>query len=253
MLPGDIEALFDARIRARVSGYVRDWRYDIGAKVKAGEVLATIEAPELDRQLEQAKGETSRAVAEVELAKLTSKRWSALRASTAVSQQSVDEKSGDFSAKTAAVEAARANYERLKALQNFLQIVAPFAGVVTARHVDIGALVGPDRVQELFSVADVHQGARLCWNAADLFRRNRRRLDRDAEIAAVSGPPLRGESHRDLECDRREVPNACSCSFSPKILTACLLPGSYTEVHFKLPRAARGAARACRGNSLSRQ
>ena len=143
ILPGNVQAFYDARIRARVQGFVRDWRYDIGARVKAGEVLATVEAPELDQQLQQAKGELTRAEAEVNLAKLTSKRWSALRASTAVSQQSADEKSGDYQAKCAAMEAARANVDRLKALTGFLQITSPFAGVVTARNVDIGAFGTP--------------------------------------------------------------------------------------------------------------
>lgn len=107
ILPGNVQSFFDARIRARVQGYVRDWKYDIGARVKAGEVLATVEAPELDQQLQQAKGELARSEAELALAKITTQRWSSLRASTAVSQQSADEKSGEYNARVAATEAAR--------------------------------------------------------------------------------------------------------------------------------------------------
>ena len=153
VLPGDVAAFTDAQIRARVNGYIREWKHDIGAHVKAGETLAIIDAPELEQQTEQAKGEQARAEAHVQLAKLTSKRWAALRASTAVSQQSVDEKSGDFNAKIADVAAARANVERLKALQGFTQVVAPFTGLVTRRNIDVGVLVGPGNGQELFAKA----------------------------------------------------------------------------------------------------
>lgn len=234
VLPGNIQAFFDARIRARVSGYVRDWKYDIGARVKAGDILATVEAPELDRQLQQAQGESMRADAQVQLAKITARRWSALRASTAVSQQSADEKSGDYAAKVAAADAARANVERLKALQGFLQISAPFAGVVTARNVDIGALVGPNMPKELFSVADIHQ-VRVYVGTPQAFAA-------DIKIGIKAELKLPQYPTRVFEAKVITTSNAItekSRTLLVQLLAdnpdGALLPGSYAEAHFKLP------------------
>ncbi len=234
ILPGNVQSFFDARIRARVQGFVRDWRYDIGAKVKAGDVLATVEAPELDQQLQQAKGELSRAEAEVNLAKLTSKRWSALRASTAVSQQSADEKSGDYQAKVAATEAARANVERLRALTGYLQITSPFAGVVTARNVDIGALVGPENKLELFSVADIHQ-VRIYVGVPQAYAASiKPGMIAELKLAQF---PTRLFTAKVLTTSNAIAENSRSLlvqliADNPEGL---LLPGSYAEVHFKLP------------------
>ncbi|ARN80966.1 efflux RND transporter periplasmic adaptor subunit [Methylocystis bryophila] len=234
ILPGNVQSFFDARIRARVQGFVRDWKYDIGARVKAGDVLATVEAPELDQQLQQAKGEFSREEAELALAKLTSKRWSALRASTAVSQQSADEKSGDYQAKQAAVEAARANVERLRALTSYLQITAPFAGVVTARNVDIGALVGPDSKTELFSVADIHQ-VRIYVGVPQAFAASiQPAMTAELKLAQF---PARLFTAKVLTTSNAIAENSRSLlvqlvADNPEGL---LLPGSYAEVHFKLP------------------
>ncbi len=234
ILPGNVQAFFDARIRARVQGFVRDWKYDIGARVKEGEALATVEAPDLDQQLQQAKGDLTRAEAELNLAKLTSKRWSALRASTAVSQQSADEKSGDFQAKEAAVAAARANVERLRALTGYLQITAPFAGVVTARNVDIGDLVGPDRKQELFSVADIHQ-VRIYVGVPQAFAAEIR-VGMVAELKLAQFPT------RLFTAKVLTTSNAIaedSRSLLVQLIAdnpaGLLLPGSYAETHFKLP------------------
>ena len=234
VLPGNVQSFYDARIRARVQGFVRDWKYDIGAKVKAGEVLANVEAPELEQQLQQAKGELTRAEAELSLAKLTSKRWSALRASTAVSQQSADEKSGDFQAKEAAVEAARANVERLRALTGYLQITSPFAGVVTARNVDIGALVGPDNKLELFSVADIHQ-VRIYVGVPQAFAAGIKN-GMIAELKLVQFPTQLFTA-KVLTTSNAIAENSRSLlvqliADNPEGL---LLPGSYAEVHFKLP------------------
>jgi RND family efflux transporter MFP subunit len=154
-LPADVEAFYTAPIHSQVSGYVRMWYRDIGAHVKEGELLATIDAPELDQQLERAKGELAKAQADYNLAVLTADRWKALRASQAVSQQTADEKQGDALAQKAQVSAAQANLDREKALENFKNIVAPFDGVITARRIDVGALVSSSNTSEsgLFDVA----------------------------------------------------------------------------------------------------
>jgi RND family efflux transporter MFP subunit len=160
-LPGTLQAYFNAPIYSRVSGYVRAWYVDIGAQVKAGQLLATIDTPELDQQLIQARADLASAQADMNLAQTTAQRWARLLTQDAVSKQEADEKAGDFAVKTARVNAAKANVERLLALKSFSRITAPFAGVVTARRTDIGALVnagaGATPNSELFDVAKVDE------------------------------------------------------------------------------------------------
>jgi RND family efflux transporter MFP subunit len=159
VLPGNLEADFNAPIYSRVSGYVHAWYVDIGAKVRAGQVLATIDTPELDQQLIQARADLETANANVRLAATTAKRWTSLLAQDAVSKQETDEKNGDLAARSAMVDAAQANLDRLLALKSFSRITAPFDGIVTARRTDIGALVnagaGATANSELFDVAKV--------------------------------------------------------------------------------------------------
>ncbi len=159
VLPGNVEAFYEARIYARVNGYLNMWYQDIGAHVKAGQLLAGIDAPELDQRLEQAKNDLASEEASASLATLTAKRWAALLASQAVSRQSADEKTSDAVRRRAVVAAARANVERLQALESFKRITAPFDGVVTSRQTDIGALInaGSGSGTELFRVADIHK------------------------------------------------------------------------------------------------
>ena len=157
VLPGDVQAFYSAAIHAQVTGYVHEWRKDIGSRVKQGEVLATIDTPALDDQVNQAEGEVEKANANLALAKTTADRWKTLGNSAAVSQQAIDEKVGDQRAKEAELSAAKANLARLRSQKAFATIVAPFDGVVTARNVDIGSYVnssvngGPP----MFVVADV--------------------------------------------------------------------------------------------------
>jgi RND family efflux transporter MFP subunit len=159
-LPGQLFAYNEAPIYARVPGYLKSWNEDIGAKVKSGELLAVIDAPELDQELAQAKANLATVQANLKLAKVTSERFQDLVSDDAVSKQDADEKSGDLAAKTAAVQAAEANVQRLQALEGFKRIVAPFDGVVTERNANIGALVnagaGANPGSSLFKVADVH-------------------------------------------------------------------------------------------------
>src|SRR5512146_1040395 len=158
VLPGDVQAYFDAPIYARVPGYLKKWYFDIGARVTAGDLLAEIETPELDQQLRQAQADLATAAAKEKLAEITAKRWRDMLASDSVSKQEADEKSGDYEAKMATTTAARANVERLQALSSFKRIVAPFDGVVTARKTDIGDLINAGSSgAELFRVADTHK------------------------------------------------------------------------------------------------
>lgn len=159
VLPGTVDAFFQAPIYARVSGYLKMWYTDIGARVKTGQTLAVIETPDLDQELAQAKANLGVAQANYRLAQLTSTRWQKLLKSDAVAVQDVDVKAGDAAAKQAEVNAAQASVERLQALEGFKRIVAPFNGVVTVRKTDVGALInaGSGVGPELFAVADVHE------------------------------------------------------------------------------------------------
>ncbi|CAD6555291.1 efflux RND transporter periplasmic adaptor subunit [Paraburkholderia metrosideri] len=159
-LPGRLEAYTRAPIFAQVSGYLKRWNVDIGTRVKAGQLLAEIETPELDQQLVQARADLQSAQANALVAGTTAKRWEALRGTDSVAQQDVDQRTADYTARAATAAAARANVDRLVATKAFARIVAPFDGVVTARDTDVGALVnaGAGGVgQELFEVSDVKQ------------------------------------------------------------------------------------------------
>ena len=158
ILPGSIQPYSKATIYARVSGYVKSWNKDIGSQVKAGEVLATIEAPDLDQQLAQARATLASAKANQEIAEITATRNNTLVKRQIVSQQIADQTSADAEAKKAIMDASQAYVRQLEAMQSFKQIVAPFDGVVTARNTDIGALINSGNAgQALFEVSDLHQ------------------------------------------------------------------------------------------------
>jgi RND family efflux transporter MFP subunit len=143
VLPGTLQPLHEAVIYARSAGYVRKWYADIGTRVGSGQVLATIEAPEVDQQVEQAQAELRQASANLALAKSDLDRWKSLARDSAVSQQELDQKTAAYQASAATANAQRANVQRLTSVQGYSRVVAPFAGVVTARNVDVGALVSP--------------------------------------------------------------------------------------------------------------
>jgi multidrug efflux system membrane fusion protein len=160
LLPGTVQAFYNAPLYARVNGYVKTWRRDIGDHVKAGEVLAVIDTPELDQQLAQAKANLASAVAAQQLAQVTANRWTKLLGDDAVSKQEQQEKAADLLTKTAAVKAAQAQVDQYQAETSFQRLVAPFDGVVTARKTDVGDLVNAgasSSASELFDVADVHK------------------------------------------------------------------------------------------------
>ena len=238
-LPGRIEAWSRAPIYARVSGYLKSWRADIGTPVKAGQLLAEIETPDLDQQLLQAQAELATATANAALAEATARRWQELFASGMVAGQGVEEKKGDLAAKTAAVRALQANVERNQALKRFTRIVAPFDGVVTARATDVGALIGVGGApgSELFVVSDV------------------RRLRVYATVPQSPVPMLRTGSRATLGVPERPGRSytATVQSMSQAIASGTggmlvqlsvdngageLLPGGFANVSFELPRSA---------------
>jgi len=156
ILPGNIQAFIVSPIYARTSGYLKKWYVDIGGRVKTGDLLAEIETPEVDKQLDQARADLATAEANLSLAQSTMSRWQDLLKKDAVAKQDTDDKIGDYQAKKAMVDAGRANVKRLEDLVSFEKVYAPFEGVITARNTDIGALINAGNggnAQQLFTLA----------------------------------------------------------------------------------------------------
>jgi RND family efflux transporter MFP subunit len=158
-LPGNVQPFNRAAIFARVNGYVKSWDHDIGTAVKAGQVLATIDAPDLDQQLSQAKATLASVRANHQIASLTANRNNILLQKQIVAQQLADQTTADEKAKEAVVDANQANVRQLEAMQSFKTLSAPFDGVVTARNVELGMLInsGGGSGQALFEVSDLHR------------------------------------------------------------------------------------------------
>jgi RND family efflux transporter MFP subunit len=158
-LPGRLEAYIRAPIYARVPGYLKSWKHDIGSKVKAGDVLAEIDTPDLDQQLMQARADLSVAEANAKLAQIGAQRWQSLAGTDAVAKQDVDQRTFTWNASVAQVKAAQANVDRLVAEEGFKRLIAPFDGIVTARETDLGALinVGAAGGTELFVVSETNK------------------------------------------------------------------------------------------------
>jgi RND family efflux transporter MFP subunit len=241
ILPGNIQANYEAPIYARTSGYLKRWLVDIGAPVKAGQLLAEIESPEVDQQLRQAQADLATAEANQRIADLTAERWRHLRASDSVSRQEADEKISLAASGDAQTQAARANVQRLRELSGFEKVVAPFDGVVTARNTDIGRLIGAgeNTGPALFRIADVHR-LRLYVSVPQTY-------------AAAMKPGLKAELLFPDRPGKTYVATLDSTSSAIDVSTRTLLaqlvidnrngellPGAYAEVHFKLP-AAEGA------------
>ena len=236
VLPGTVQAFYEAPIYARVPGYLKAWYKDIGARVKAGEQLAVIDTPDLDQRLDQAKSSLASVQADAELAELTAKRWHALLASQSVSRETADEKAGDAAAKKALVEASQANVERLKALENFKYITAPFDGVVTARETDIGALInaGSGSGVELFKVADLHE-MRVYVRVPQAYAAQLHPgLVADLKVAQYPNEAFRATlqttSNAIAQDSRTVLVELMADNKAGK-----LWPGTFAEVHFQLP------------------
>lgn len=153
LLPAEIKPYVDSPIYARASGYLKRWVVDIGAEVKEGDLLAEIDTPELNQELVQSKAQLRQAEAAERLAAIGAKRWAGLLKTSSVSEQETAEKAADWELKTAAVQANRANVQRLEDLQAFQLVRAPFAGTITARRADIGELITTGASHELFHLA----------------------------------------------------------------------------------------------------
>ncbi len=161
VLPGNLQAFKDTPIYARTSGYLKRWYTDIGTRVKAGQLLAEIETPEIDDQLKQARADRATAEANYELSKVTATRWQELLKTDAVAKQATDQAVSDFHARDSMLQSARFNEARLEKLVAFEKVYAPFDGVITARNTDVGALINAGStggaVTELFHMADTQR------------------------------------------------------------------------------------------------
>jgi RND family efflux transporter MFP subunit len=238
ILPGDIEAYYEAPIYARVPGYLKMWFKDIGAHVKAGEQLAVIDTPDLDQQFEQAKNDLASVQANAKLAEVTATRWKSLLPSNSVSQQAADEKVADAVAKKALVAAGQANVDRLQAMENFKYIVAPFDGVVTARDTDIGALInvgsGSSAGVELFKVADIHQ-MRVYVRVPQAYASQLTPgMEADLKLAQYPNQIFKAKLDTTSNAITKE-----SRTVLVELLAdnkdGKLWPGTFAEVHFQLP------------------
>lgn len=157
LLPAEIKPWVEAPIYARASGYLKVRHVDIGSRVEQGQLLAEIEAPELQQQLEQAKAQLAQAEAAKDLSKITAERWDKLVKSSSVSEQDNAEKQADYKLKTAAADSARAELHRLEDLVSFTRIVAPFSGTITIRNVDVGDLITAGSAKELFHLSQTEK------------------------------------------------------------------------------------------------
>ncbi|HLK63211.1 MAG TPA: efflux RND transporter periplasmic adaptor subunit [Bryobacteraceae bacterium] len=241
VLPGNTQAFTDSPIYARTTGYLKKWYADIGMHVKAGELLAEIDAPELDHQLQQARADLETAQANLKLAQSTAERWQFLLKTQSVSRQETDEKTGDLNAKKAMVDASTSAVHRLEDLQSYEKVTAPFDGVITARNTDVGALIDAGAntpARELFHLAATNQ-LRVFVNVPEPFSRAARAgAKATLQLSEYPGRNFTGTIVR----------NASAIDTTSRTLlvevdvdnpTGELLPGAYVSVHLKLPGGAR--------------
>jgi RND family efflux transporter MFP subunit len=241
VLPGQMKGEIETSVYARTNGYVRLWRTDIGAHVKAGELLAVIDSPEVDQQLLQAEADLKTAQANADIARRTADRFAHLVDTLAVSQQAGDDREAAALASAAQVSANEANVNRLRRLQSFEQVVAPFAGVITARETDVGALInaGSGQGAELFHIAstdklrtyvDVPQSY-----ASDIQVGSKANLQfPDKPGKSYPATVTRTSSAIDPQARTLQVELDIDNSSGE------LFPGSFVQVHFQLPPVGHG-------------
>ena len=235
-LPGRFEAYTQAPIYARVSGYLKSWKVDIGAPVKAGQLMAEIETPDLDQQLLQARADLATAKANAELARTTAQRWQAMLKTDAVSRQEVDDRVGESAAKDAMLQAAQANVDRLLATKAFARIVAPFDGTVTARETDVGALInaGGGTGPALFEVADTRK-LRLYVNVPQNYVAS----IKPGTKADITVPEHAGKTYTASVVSSSRAIDAASGTTLVQLQvenrTGELLPGGFANVSLHLP------------------
>jgi RND family efflux transporter MFP subunit len=238
ILPGNVQPFTTSPIYSRTNGYLKKWYVDIGAHVKQGQLLAVIETPEVDQQLEQSLSNLNTAKANLALAQITKTRYETLLKSHAVAQQDVDNADGNFNANTAIVEAAQANVKQLQALQSFEDIYAPFDGVVTARNTDIGDLINSGSnggvKTDLFHIAQPGV-LRVYVNVPEEYSQG-------VKVGMTAGLALAEFPGRVFQGKLVRTSDSINVSTRTLLIeidvdnpAGTLLTGSYAEVHLKVP------------------
>jgi RND family efflux transporter MFP subunit len=239
VLPGTVQAYSEARIYARTNGYLKSWLVDIGSAVKKGQLLAEIDTPEVDQQLAQAVADLATARANEALSNTTNKRWNDLLVTESVSKQDADEKAGDAAAKKAIAESAAANVSRLRQLESFKHVVAPFDGIITARNTDIGALInaGESAGSELFRVADTHKLRIYVQIPEPYAAAAKPGLEADLRFSEQAGKGYAATTVRTANA-LDPVLRTLQVELELDNAQRELFPGAYAEVHFKLAGSA---------------
>lgn len=238
ILPGNVQPFITSPIYSRTNGYLKKWYFDIGAHVRQGQLLAIIDTPEVDQQLEQSLSNLNTAKANLTLAEITKNRYQGLLTKNAVAQQDVDNAVGTYNANKAMVDASQANVKQLQALQSFEKIYAPFDGVITARNTDIGDLISsgssgtvktdlfhisqPDKLRVYVNVPEEYsQGIKVGMSA-------------DLNLTEFPGRKFQGKLVRTAEAINLTT-RTLLIEIEVDNPTGTLLSGSYAEVHLKIP------------------
>ncbi len=236
-LPGNTQAYMDTPIYARTSGYLKHWYFDIGAHVRKGQLMAQIETPELDQQLQVAEADLKSTQANLSLANTTAGRYQNLLKTNSVSKQETDQATGDAAAKQAAVDAAMANVRRLQQMQSFENVYAPFDGVVTARNTDVGALIDAGSAsapKELFHLAAINQ-LRVYVPVPEAYAGD----IKDGSKATLTLDEYPGQTFEGAITRNSSMIDSASRTLNVEVDVqnpkGLLLPGAYVFVHFKVP------------------
>ncbi len=245
-LPGNTQPFNDTPIYARTSGYLKQWYVDIGAHVRKGQLLAVIETPEIDEQLQVAEANLKSAQADLTLANTTSERYQNLLRQDSVSRQETDVAVSSAAAKQASVQAAEANVRRLQELQSFEHVYAPFDGVITARNTDIGNLIdaggGNSQPRDLFRIASVDR-LRVFVAVPEIYAP----AIHNGETATLTLDEYPGRVFEGTVARNSSAidPNTRTLNVEVDVNNHNheLLPGAYTFVHFKLPSSVQGVTR----------
>ena len=241
ILPGNVQPFITSPIYARTNGYLKKWYFDIGAHVKQGQLLAVIETPEVDQQLQQARSNLLTAQANLELASITKTRYQGLLKSNAVAQQDVDNAVGTYNANKAIVEADKAAVEQYSALVSFEKIYAPFDGVITARNTDIGDLInsgsGGGVKTDLFHIAQPGR-LRVYVNVPEEYSQGiKSGMTADLSLAEFPGRKFQGKLVRTAEAINVTT-RTLLIEIDVDNPAGTLLTGSYAEVHLAVPTQA---------------
>lgn len=237
VLPGTTQAFTDTPIYARTNGYLKAWYFDIGARVKKGQLLAEIDTPELDQQLQQARADYATAQANLQLAKTTADRWQFLVQSGSVSKQETDQAVSNLAATKAAADASAANVRRLEELQSFERIYAPFDGVITQRNTDFGDLIdagASTQPKQLFHMASISK-LRVYVPVPEVYAP----AARTGASAVLTLDEYPGEAFHGTLVRTSDTIDPASRTLLVEVdvdnLSGKLLPGAYVFVHLKLP------------------